>query len=497
MKILLATSEATPFAKTGGLADVCGALPAELRRLGAEIAVIMPAFRQVFDAGVEIRPTEIRFDIPIGGRIVEGQLLTATFPDSSVPVYFVDQPEYYDRSELYSENGQDYEDNAERFIYFSRAVMESIHGLSFVPDLIHCNDWQCGLIPALLKLEYRHGTGFEDIATLQTIHNMAYQGSFWHWDMLLTGLDWRHFNWREMEFHGHLNLLKTGLVFADAINTVSPTYAKEICESEMGCGLEGLLRHRVDVLSGIVNGVDYATWNPKLDRQIAQNYGLANWREGKAVCKSSLQQQLQLPQSPEVPLVGIVGRFASQKGWDLMANVMERWAATEDVQWAILGTGDAQFESLLSRLSNEYPSKISATIGFSDPLAHQIEAGSDMFLMPSMYEPCGLNQLYSLKYGTVPIVRETGGLADTVVDASEQSIADGLATGFSFADYDAYSLENALQRACRMYRDSPDVWAGIVESGMGKDWSCAATAKQYLKLYAEISQRAANPALSN
>jgi starch synthase len=497
LKILLATSEATPFAKTGGLADVCGALPAELRRLGAEIIVVMPSYRQVFDAGVEIHPTDIRFDIPIGGKIVDGRLLMATLPDSSVPVYFVDQPEYYDRGELYSENGQDYEDNAERFIYFSRAVLEAIRGLNFVPDLIHCNDWQCGLIPALLKLEYRHSAGFENIASLQTIHNMAYQGSFWHWDMLLTGLDWRHFNWREMEFHGRMNLLKTGLVFADAINTVSPTYAREIRETQMGCGLEGLLQHRSDVLYGIVNGVDYGCWNPKLDTHIAQNYGLANWKEGKAVCKSSLQEQLQLPQVSDVPLVGVVGRLASQKGWDLMATVMERWAGTQEVQWAVLGTGDPKFEEWLHRLAKDHPSRISATIGFSNELAHQIEAGADMFLMPSMYEPCGLNQLYSLKYGTIPIVRATGGLADTVVDANEQSIADGTATGFAFDDYDSYALENTLHRACRTYCDSPDIWSGIVETGMRNDWSSAATAKRYLELYGEITQRIANPAFSH
>jgi starch synthase len=497
VKIFLATSEATPFAKTGGLADVCGALPAELKRLGADVSVIMPAYRQVFDAGIKIEPTDVRFDVPIGGKIVEGQLLSAHLPESSVCVYFVDQPDYFDRAGLYAENGVDYDDNAERFIFFSRAVLEAVRGLNLFPDVIHTNDWQCGLIPALLRAEYRHSAGFENIATLQTIHNMAYQGSFWHWDMLLTGLDWRYFNWREMEFHGRLNLLKTGLVFSDAISTVSPTYAREIRESDLGCGMEGLLQHRADSLAGIVNGVDYAVWNPKLDGHIAENYGIANWKSGKSACKAALQEQLGLPVKPHVPLLGVVGRLASQKGWDLMAEVMGRWAITEDAQWVILGTGDPQFEELIGELSRHYPTKISATLGFSDALAHQIEAGSDLFLMPSQYEPCGLNQLYSLKYGTVPLVRQTGGLADTVVDADPSTIANDMATGFTFVEYDAYALESALYLACRMYREDPGSWETVVETGMKQDWSWAASAKMYLNLYQQIVQRIANPALSH
>lgn len=497
MKIFLATSEATPFAKTGGLADVCGALPAELKRLGADIAVIMPAYRQVFAANHDIQPTPVQFDIPIGGKIVEGRMLVATLPDSSVPVYLVDQPEYFDREGLYGANGRDYDDNAERFIFFSRAVLEAVRGLAFVPNVIHTNDWQCGLIPALLKVEYRHSPDFQDVASLHTIHNMAYQGSFWHWDMLLTGLDWRYFNWREMEFHGQLNLLKTGLVFADAISTVSPTYAREICESNLGCGMEGLLQHRADSLSGIVNGVDYAIWNPKLDEHIAENYGVANWRTGKPACKAALQEQLGLPVKPNVPLLGVVGRLASQKGWDLMAEVMRRWAVTEDVQWAVLGTGDPTYEDLLRELAQHHPHKISATLGFSDALAHQVEAGADLFLMPSLYEPCGLNQLYSLKYGTVPLVRRTGGLADTVVDTDPISIANGQATGFTFSDYDAYALESALYRACRMYREDRTSWETVVENGMKQDWSWAASAKRYLELYERIVAGVADAALTH
>jgi starch synthase len=376
-------------------------------------------------------------------------------------------------------------------------VLEAVRGLDFLPDVIHANDWQCGLIPALLRVEYRHSAGFENIATLQTIHNMAYQGSFWHWDMLLTGLDWRYFNWREMEFHGRLNLLKTGLVFADAISTVSPTYAREIRESDLGCGMEGLLQHRADCLAGIVNGVDYAVWNPKLDGQIAENFGIANWKTGKPACKAALQQQLGLPVKPNVPLLGVVGRLASQKGWNLIAEVMGRWAKTEDAQWVVLGTGDPQFEDLLLDLAKHHPTKISATIGFSDALAHQIEAGADLFLMPSQYEPCGLNQLYSLKYGTVPLVRETGGLSDTVVDANPSSIANDAATGFTFGQYDAYALESTLYRACRMYREDRGAWEAIVETGMRQDWSWAASAKKYMNLYQQIVQRIANPALSH
>ena len=485
----MATSEVVPFAKTGGLADVCGSLPIELSRLGHPTAVILPAYRQVQQSGQPIEDLDIEFDVPIGAKIVTGRLLRSRLPDSDVPVYLVQQDRYFDRPQLYRDAGTDYKDNCERYVFFCRSVLETIRLLELSVDLIHCNDWQTGLIPAYLDIEYSPANGFDRIASLLTIHNMAYQGQFWHWDMLLTGLDWKYFNWHQMEFYGHLNLLKTGIVFADAITTVSPRYAEEIQQAPLGCGLEAVLQNRRRHLYGIINGVDYSIWNPADDSLIPAAYDVDQWQSGKADCKSSLQRELGLPVSAEVPLVGIVGRLADQKGFDLIARIMEEWARGQDVQWAVLGTGEPSYHQLLKRLSKEYPAKIACCLEFSDSLAHRIEAGADMFLMPSRYEPCGLNQLYSLKYGTVPVVHATGGLADTIVDAGPEQMANHTANGFSFVHYDARAMEEALRRACDMYRSQPEAWKQLVETGMRQDWSWSASARRYVSVYQETLAR--------
>ena len=489
MNILVASSEVVPFAKTGGLADVCGALPVELARLGHQPTVIMPAYRQIRSCGQEIQWTDHQFDVPIGSKIVSGRLLRSHLPDSEVPVYLVEQPEYFDRDQLYVEGGEDYKDNCERFIFFSRAVMEAIRLLDLQVDVVHANDWQTGLIPALLRIEYDHVAGYGQIATLMTIHNMAYQGRFWHWDMLLTGLDWKYFNWRQMEFFGSLNLLKTGLIFSDSINTVSPTYAEEIQHAPNGCGLEGVLQSRRDVLSGIINGVDYGIWNPADDSHLPATFDVKTWREGKAACKAELQQQFNLPVAADRPLIGLIGRLADQKGWSLVADVMQRWLTHEDAQWVVLGTGDPHYHQLLSQLAADFPHKLSVQLTFSDELAHRIEAASDMFVMASRYEPCGLNQLYSLRYGAVPVVRSTGGLADTITDATPQAVADQSATGFRFDDFSSEAIEGALHRACHIYRHEPQTWAQLVETGMRQDWSWHASAQRYVELYQQTIDR--------
>jgi starch synthase len=489
LNILFVSSEVVPFAKTGGLADVSGALPVELARMGAECSVIMPAYRSVRLCGQPIEATNVKFDVPIGSKIVRGRLLRSTLPDSNVPVYLVEQDEYFDRPELYRAKGEDYKDNCERFVFFCRAALEAIRLLDLKIDIVHCNDWQTGLIPAYLKVEYGHTPGYEQITSLLTIHNIAYQGQFWHWDMLLTGLDWKYFNWRQMEFYGGLNLLKTGLVFADAINTVSPTYAEEIKSAPLGCGLEGVLQQRANVLSGIVNGVSYDIWNPATDPHLPSKFDETTWSTGKPKCKAALQRELELPEEPKTPLIGLVGRLADQKGWDLVADLMRRWVREHQVQWAILGTGEPHFQELLGTLSREYPHRVSAKFEFSDGLAHRIEAGSDMFLMPSRYEPCGLNQLYSLKYGTVPVVRGTGGLVDTITDASEQNLAAGIANGFRFEQYDPSELERTLQRALGMYHQRPDLWQQLSITGMKQDWSWNNSARRYIDLYQNIVVR--------
>ena len=487
MNILLATSEAVPFAKTGGLADVCGALPVDLARLGHQVAVILPAYRQTHYCGQPIERMGIDFIVPIGSKTVVGHLLRSTMPGGNVPVYLVEQDQYFDRDELYSVDGKDYIDNCERFVFFSRAVLEAIRLLDLPVDVLHANDWQTGLTPAYLKIEYRNVPRYQRIASLLTVHNLSYQGQFWHWDMLLTGLDWKYFNWRQMEFHGNLNLLKTGMVFADSISTVSPRYAMEIQSSPLGCGLEGVLQYRRNVLSGILNGIDPQEWNPASDPHLAANYDAETVNQVKPLCKAALQKELGLPQERTAPLAGFVGRLIEQKGIDLVVEVMQRWVQTSDVQWAILGTGQPKYHKLLGTLAERFPKKVALRLEFSNPLAHRIEAGSDLFLMPSRFEPCGLNQLYSLRYGAVPLVRATGGLADTIIgyDALSPSAA---ANGFAFQEYSSLALGECLRQACDAFR-RPDVWRKLVAAGMGQDWSWTRSAKQYVELYRKTMER--------
>lgn len=491
MNILMVASEAIPFAKTGGLADVVGALPVELARLGHQVTVMIPAYRHAKTSGQQLEQTNVQLDIPIGNKIVSGTLLRSELPNSNVAVYLVEQDEYFDRPELYRQDGTDYRDNCERFVFFSRAVMESIRLLDLSPNIIHANDWQTGLVPAYLDVEYRDAPGYGEIASVFTIHNMAYQGQFWHWDMLLTGLDWKYFNFHQMEFYGNLNLLKAGIVFSDAVTTVSPTYAREIQHSELGCGLQETLQQRSATVSGIINGVDYSVWNPQHDERIAAKYTVDDWKEGKAICKRALQEQLGLPCRDDVPLVGVVGRLVDQKGFDLIARVMEQWVNHVDVQWVILGTGEPGYHDLLQRLQDEHPGKAAVRLTFSDELAHRIEAGADLFLMPSRYEPCGLNQLYSLKYGTVPVVHRTGGLADTIAHPTGENLANRTANGFVFDDYDAGALESVLGIACDTYRNDKGAWEQIVTTGMRQDWSWKTSAREYASLYEETLQRTA------
>lgn len=493
MNILFATTEAVPLCKTGGLGDVCGSLPIALRQLGMRPVLFMPAFRQALESGQPIEPTGVHVEIPIGRKTVVGEYLRSTLPGSDVPVYLVEQHGYYNRPELYREASGDYVDNCERFVFFDRAVLEAPELLGLDVDVIHCHDWQSGLIPTYLQTVYSDRTALERVATLFTVHNLAYQGSFWHWDMELTGLGWEHFNWREVEFYGRINFMKAALSQADVISTVSPRYAQEIQDPPMSCGLEGVLRHRHDDLVGVLNGVDYGAWNPETDPLLPANYGVDNYAEGKAACKRDLQQQMGLPVRDDVPLLANIGRLADQKGFDLISEVMPRLAESLEAQWVLLGTGEPHYEQMMQRLAAEHPERVAVRVGFSNELAHRIEAGADMFLMPSRYEPCGLNQMYSLKYGAVPIVRETGGLADTITNATETTLADRTANGFSFADASSYALSMAIDRAVRAYRQ-PDVWRQIVETGMRQDWSWDRSARQYVELYERTLAKA--PALA-
>jgi starch synthase len=491
VKILFATTEAVPFAKTGGLGDVCGSLPQELAKLGHEPVVILPAFRQAKQSGRPIEPTGVTFEVPIGRKLVGGTFLRSSLPGEGgpdVPVYLVEHDAYYDRPELYTERGKDYKDNCERFVFFARAVLEAIKKLDLGTELVHAHDWTSALVPAYLKTNLRGVPPYDSLVSLFTIHNIAYQGSFWHWDMELTGIDWKYFNWRQMEFYGNLNFLKSGIAFADLITTVSPRYAQEIQAPALSYGLDGILTDRRSDLYGIINGVDYNVWNPTSDPFLhtpefaGQNYGEYNFAAGKFACKRALQQEFNLPQVEGQPLVAMVGRLADQKGFDLVADVISQWAASSPVQWVILGTGEPRYHDLLTQLAQRYPDRVAVRLDFSNALAHRIEAGADIFLMPSRYEPCGLNQLYSLKYGTVPVVHATGGLADTITNLTDETLAAGTANGFSFDNYTSVALAQSLERACQTYFNRP-VWEQLVRTGMTQDWSWANSAREYSRLY--------------
>jgi starch synthase len=493
VNILLATSEAVPFAKTGGLADVCGALPVELTRLGHQAAVILPAYRQVRYCGQPIRPLGIDFIVPIGSKMVTGHLLQSVMPDGKTPVYLVEQDQYFDRDQLYSVDGKDYVDNCERFVFFSRAVLEAIRLLDLHVDVLHANDWQTGLVPAYLEIEYHSIPRYQRIASVLTVHNISYQGQFWHWDMLLTGLDWKYFNWRQMEFHGNLNLLKTGMVFADAISTVSPRYSQEIQSGPLGCGLEGVLQYRRDSLFGILNGIDPREWNPATDLHLAANYSADDVEKVKPICKAAVRKELGLPRESTAPLIGFVGRLTDQKGLDLIVDVMQHTLQTSDVHWAILGTGQPKYHKLLQNLAERFPQKVALRLEFSNPLAHRIEAGADLFMMPSRFEPCGLNQLYSLRYGTVPLVRATGGLADTII-GYDPALPNPAANGFVFQEYSPLALSECLRQACETYQRRPEVWRQLIATGMSQDWSWAQSAKKYVDMYRRTMERGSTTA---
>lgn len=491
MKILLASSEIEPFAKTGGLADVAGALPREMEKLGHQVTVFMPAYHCAKNAAKKsnllIEPTSTSLEIPLGKQIVQGRLLKSKLPDSNVVVYLVEQDEFFDRAQLYGENGSDYKDNCKRFTFFCRSVLESIRLLNLDPDVIHVNDWQTGLIPALLKCEYREHPDYRSIATLITIHNLAYQGVFEAEKMAVTGLDGKYFNWEQMEFYDQLNMLKTGIVFADMINTVSPTYAEEIQGVEQGFGLEGVLQDRAERLFGIINGIDATDWSPAVDRHLAENFDsqfdVSSGSPGKAKCKQALQIESKLEPNPDVPLIGIVGRLATQKGWSLILPVLRHFLDNVDAQWVILGTGDPDYHHVLESLHRSHPTKLALTLGFSNEYAHRIEAGADMFVMPSQYEPCGLNQMYSMAYGTIPIVRRTGGLADTVINADQETIQNKTANGFSFEEFSPAALQSTMARALRMYSEDRPTWNQLMKTGMETDWSWRASALKYEELY--------------
>ena len=476
-KILFVTSEAHPLIKTGGLADVSCSLPKALTALGQEVKLILPNYRAL----KLTRNVQLRSVLKIGNHTV--QLLETALPDSDVTVWLVDCPEYFGMAgnPYVNQNGVAHANNAERFALFCRTAVEVAMNraqLDWKADIVHCNDWQTGLVPALLSLEYQCP------ATVFTIHNMAYQGLFSGLTAAKLQLPSQFLTPEGLEFHGMVSFIKGGIAYADKVTTVSPSYARDIQTAELGYGLEGLLVYRNDDLMGIINGVD-GDWNPENDPLIVQNYNQHSLHL-KVQNKTALQERLNLPVDEKVLMLGLISRLVEQKGIDMILDCMPELMVLP-IQVVLLGSGDKSFEQRLIQFAATYPHKMALTLGYNEELAHLIEAGADVFLMPSRFEPCGLNQMYSQCYGTLPIVRNTGGLADTVVDTLPETLANQTATGFVFNEANAGSLLETIKRAILLY-DFPETWRNVQVNGMNRDFSWRHSAAQYLGLYSSIEQ---------
>jgi starch synthase len=482
MKILFASSEAHPLIKTGGLADVAGSLPRAIRNLHHDIRVIIPAYQSILKQSGKFT---LVAHLSLEGSSQPVRILSGKLPGSTVTLYLVDSPGHFDRSgnPYTMKQGSAWPDNAERFTAFCRAI-EAIAldtaGFDWQPDIVHCNDWQTGLVPPLLD---RHA---DQPATIFTIHNLAYQGLF-DWKVFKKlKLPANFWSMESMEFHNQFSFIKGGLVFADWLTTVSPTYALEIQTSEYGCGLEGLIGHRTDNLTGIVNGVDYAVWNPGRDLHIPVQFNARSLTH-KIENKRALQEHFSLPVDNSIPVFAIISRLVEQKGIDLVIDIVPD-LVREGAQLVILGSGDSQLEKAIRKAAAKHPQHISTHLGYDEALAHHIEAGADIFLMPSRFEPCGLNQIYSQRYGTVPVVRHTGGLVDTVTDTTPATLEDKTATGFSFQEATATALWGAVERALACYRE-PETWLQIVHAGMKQDFSWKRSAQHYIELYETVMAR--------
>jgi len=482
LKILFASSEVTPFAKTGGLADVSGSLPQALETLGHQVVIVMPLYRSVKEGKQNIKQVEKSLLVPFRGQNLDTKVFAAKI-GKDISVYFIQREEFFDRSGLYGTSQGDYFDNSERFIFFSRSVLELSLSLGFQPDIIHCHDWQTSLIPVYLKNIYMKNPSFQKAHTVFTIHNLAYQGVFSKEIMPVSGLPLGLFSMKGLEYYGKMNFMKGGIVFSDVITTVSQKYAQEIQTPEYGYGLEGVLKDRSMDIYGILNGVDYTSWNPKTDPHIASPFDRKDF-SGKRKCKEELIEIFELKGSDEFPIIGMISRLADQKGFDILAEAMDSLMKL-GFYLVILGTGDAKYEKQFAALGKKHPSRLGVKIAFDNVLAHKIEAGSDMFLMPSKYEPCGLNQMYSLKYGTIPVVRATGGLDDTIKEFNPESQKGN---GFKFKAYSSSDLVKAVKRAIYIHKNKL-LWTKLMANAMNEDFSWGKSAKKYEEVYKKALER--------
>ncbi len=477
MRILMITPEATPFAKTGGLGEVLAALPEELVNLGVEVDVLLPKYRGISPETYQIENTGQAVTLTLNAKEISAGIWQFR-KKKGLRYLFLECDEYYDRENLYGTSEGDYEDNAERYVFLTRAGIEMGLEAGIRYDVYQSHDWQASLAPVYLRTLYAGERLLESSASVITIHNLGYQGIFWHLDMPLVGVGWEFFTPKYMEFHGRLNFLKSGIVFAEEVNTVSPGYCKEILTPTFGFGLEGVLQEKGSHLTGIVNGVDYKVWNPATDQRIAAKYSVSDL-SGKSACKADLQESAQLPLKPDVPIIGMVSRLSSQKGIDIFEGALGT-LLEKDLQFVLLGTGDAKYHEKFEQIAKEVPDKTGIFLTYDDQLAHKIFAGADMLLVPSRYEPCGLNQLYALKYGAVPIVRSTGGLDDTV-EEYDPELDSG--TGFKFVQQDPPALESTILKAVDLYLSKPEQWRRLMIRGMSRDFSWTRSAKEYIQLY--------------
>lgn len=478
VKVLFVAAEAVPFIKTGGLADVIGSLPKALKSQGIDVRVMLPKYSDIPNSFKEEMKAIAQLTVPVSWR--QQYCGVEQLEYQGVPFYFVDNEYYFKRPGIYG-----HYDDAERYAYFCRAVLESLPSIDFKPDVIHCHDWHSGMVSVFLKAFYDGNPFYQDIRTLFTIHNLGYQGVFAK-EILpdILGLDQSYFTPDKLEFHDGVSFMKGGLVYSDIITTVSKTYAEEIQYPYFGEKLDGFLRARRADLKGIVNGIDYDLHNPAADQHLSANYNIKTIHL-KQENKVKLQQRLGLPVRRDIPILAIVSRLVAPKGLDLIAHVLDELLGHEDVQLVVLGTGEEKYQQMFQHAAWQYPSKVSANIFFDETLAHQIYGGADIFLMPSLYEPCGIGQLIALRYGTLPVVRETGGLKDTVLPYSKYT---GEGNGFTFTNYNAHDMLFTIKRALGLFYDRP-LWNKIVINAMNSDYSWSKSAREYINLYENLASR--------
>ena len=476
MRILLASSEAYPYSKTGGLADMSGALAKFLARAGHQTALVCPLYGGILERFPDIRRLDWKLELPLGSKRAAGAVWVRQ-PQEGLMVYFIENRDFFYRDGLYGANGTDYADNAERFIFFSKAIVNLARYLPWQPQLLHLHDWQTGLAAALVRHQISQEGWNSAPAVCMTIHNLSYQGRFGPAKFALTNLPADYFHFTGLEFYGAMNCLKAGIAYADSLTTVSPRYAREITTESLGCGLDGILRHRQAALTGILNGVDYDEWTTEGNPCLSAPYSAADLK-GKQTNKLQLQKELGLALEPDTPLFGTVSRLEKQKGMDIQLGALQEMLAS-NMQFVLLGSGKAEFEAAFRALAERHRGKCAVRIGFDNCLSHRIEAGCDFYLMPSNFEPCGLNQMYSLRYGTVPIVRVTGGLDDSVTDACEDQ---SRANGIKFMEYSVRALAKAIRKALVLYGQK-ELLEHYQRNGMAKDFSWERTVAEYQKVY--------------